>query len=144
MENLGLVLGIVISFLTIIGILIKVVVDYTKLKEDTAANKKAIMDVLNSCEKEDKDIRIDYSKDIKNVEDNVSKEIQNIRSDMKEEKEYTHQSFVKLTNDQQKIAEALQGVTGVLQTFQTSIDTRLSSLERKIDSITVLKVNKDA
>lgn len=122
-------LGIIIALITIVGTIVKIVMDYAKVKGRVEA-----------LEKEDKDIRIDLSKDIQRIEDIQNAEINRLREDFKKEQEYTHQSFVHLTKEQQTTADILKEVSITLKTFEQSIDQRLSSLERKIDSITTLKI----
>lgn len=122
-------LGIIIALITIVGTIVKIVMDYAKVKGRVEA-----------LEKEDKDIRLDLGKDIKSVEEKCSDEFQRLRDDIKADREYTHASFVKLSSEQNETANVLREVSITLQTFQTNIDQRLSSLERKIDSITTIKI----
>lgn len=121
--------GTLTAAVGLLGVLVKIITDYNKVK--------ARVDAL---EKEDKDIRIDLGKDIQRIEDMQSEKLMRLEDDFKAEREYTHKSFVKLSKDQQETANILREVTITLKSFETSIDQRLSSLERKIDAITIIKV----
>ena len=127
----------------------------TKTNEDFAK----IRDDFN---KEIKDIRIDFEKDVKNIEashkhdiitltENIKsmdqahvKEINRLKDEITKDREYTHESFVKITKEQQETAETLKEVSIVLKSFENTIGQRLTSLERKIDSITTIKVVENA
>lgn len=121
--------GSIAAIVGLLGTVVKIITDYNKVKARVEA-----------LEKEDKDIRIDLTKDIQRIEDIQNAEINRLREDFKKEQEYTHQSFVHLTKEQQTTADILKEVSITLKTFEQSIDQRLSSLERKIDSITTLKI----
>lgn len=121
--------GTIATIIGILGTLVKVITDYNKVKARVEA-----------LEKEDKDIRIDLGKDIQRMEDMQTTEINRLKDEFKAEREYTHESFVKITKEQQETAAILREVTITLKSFEQSIDQRLSSLERKIDAITTIKV----
>lgn len=125
-------IGILATLVSLLGVLAKVVADYTKVK-GTISN-------LNS---ECKDIRLDVSKDIKSVQESYTSELKTIKEDFKAEKKYTHESFVKITEEQRQASDVLKEVSITLRAMTTSIDQRLMVLEHKIDSITTLKVAND-
>lgn len=125
-------IGIIVSLVSLLGILVKIVADYTKLKEKVVA-----------IEKDCKDIRIDTNKDIQNASQLLNNEINTIKEDAKAEKKYTHESFVKITNEQQQTSVILKEVSITLRSMTNTMDQRLTSLERKIDSITTLKVARN-
>lgn len=125
-------IGIIVSLVSLLGILVKIVADYTKLKEKVVA-----------IEKDCKDIRIDTNKDIQNASQLLNNEINTMKEDAKAEKKYTHESFVKITNEQQQTSVILKEVSITLRSMTNTMDQRLTSLERKIDSITTLKVARN-
>lgn len=125
-------IGIIVSLVSLLGILVKIVTDYTKLKEKVV-----------TIEKDCKDIRIDTNKDIQNASQLLNNEINTMKEDAKAEKKYTHESFVKITNEQQQTSVILKEVSITLRSMTNTMDQRLTSLERKIDSITTLKVARN-
>ena len=160
------ILGVVTSLLTIIGVIVKISMDYAGVKTsvdriETKTNED-FAKIRDDFNKEIKDIQIDFEKDVKNIEashkqdittltENIKsmdqahvKEINRLKDEITKDREYTHESFVKITKEQQETAETLKEVSIVLKSFENTIGQRLTSLERKIDSITTIKVVEDA
>ena len=160
------ILGVATSLLTIIGVIVKISMDYAGVKTsvdriETKTNED-FAKIRDDFNKEIKDIQIDFEKDIKNIEashkhdiitltENIKsmdqayvKEINRLKDEITKDREYTHESFVKITKEQQETAETLKEVSIVLKSFENTIGQRLTSLERKIDSITTIKVVEDA
>lgn len=160
------ILGVATSLLTIIGVIVKISMDYAGVKNsvdriETKTNED-FAKIRDDFNKEIKDIRIDFEKDVKNIEashkhdiitltENIKsmdqahvKEINRLKDEITKDREYTHESFVKITKEQQETAETLKEVSIVLKSFENTIGQRLTSLERKIDSITTIKVVENA
>lgn len=160
------ILGVATSLLTIIGVIVKISMDYARVKTsvdriETKTNED-FAKIRDDFNKEIKDIQIDFEKDVKNIEashkqdittltENIKsmdqahvKEINRLKDEITKDREYTHESFVKITKEQQETAETLKEVSIVLKSFENTIGQRLTSLERKIDSITTIKVVEGA
>lgn len=160
------ILGVATSLLTIIGVIVKISMDYAGVKNsvdriETKTNED-FAKIRDDFNKEIEDIQIDFEKDVKNIEashkqdistltENIKsmdqahvKEINRLKDEITKDREYTHESFVKITKEQQETAETLKEVSIVLKSFENTIGQRLTSLERKIDSITTIKVVEDA
>ena len=149
------VLSAIVSILTIIGLIVKVSMDYARMKQK-------VDHIDEEHLRESKDIREDFSKeikalansnrqeqseltkDIKQLDQKFSAEILRLKEQYEEDKKYTHESFVKITAEQKDMADTLKEVSLILKSFETNIDQRLTSLERKIDTITTIKVVPNA
>ncbi len=160
------VLGAAVSLISIIGVIVKVCMDYAQVKGSVSRIEEKVNDefskIKEDIQKETKDIREDFSKDIKtlessykqdvssiqndikNLEQTHLKEIDRIKDEMAKDRAYTHESFVKITKDQQEMSDTLKEVSLILKSFETNIGQRLTSLEHKIDSITTVKVVDNA
>lgn len=162
LAHIGAIFSLVVALISIIGAIVKVSMDYAKIKQKVETNEKqqitAISDLKNDFARETKDIREDFQKDIKNLSDinrqersGISQDIKNLdtkfateltrlKDQIAEDKKYTHESFVKITSEQKEMADTLKEVSMVLKSFENNIGRRLESLEVKIDTITTLKV----
>lgn len=125
--------GTIATILAILGTIVKIISDYNKVKSD-----------IEALEKEDKDIRLDVAKDIQRLEDKHSTEIDRLRDDFKAEKNYTHESFVKVTSEQKITTDSIKELSSTLKSLQETLDLRLTSLEKKIDTITTTQVRTNA
>lgn len=72
----------------------------------------------------------------------LKKQVDSMEKRNTEDRVVNTKKFDEICSEQNQMSSVLKEVSTILRQFEKSIDTRLSSLEHKIDSITTLKVGK--
>ena len=166
---LGTVLGCITALITIIGVVVKLSSNYTKLKNDCVHNEQRLSEKVEELKMNQSiqftqcksiseqyraeikhelydnvnSIKVDYEKNDTDIRHDFDTKVKQLEDSYNEDRIEQKARLEKLFDAQQATADTLKEISITMKQIEQNFDQRLSSLENKIDKITTIKLKDD-
>lgn len=122
-RNLPVVISAILSIIGLLAYVVKISMDYSKLKTENDTLKKESADFKNRLSELEKDYRA------------IKTEVENNKERDEETRKENNKKFNELYDSRNKANDVLTELTTTLKMISQNIDQRFISLEKKIDEL---------